>query len=113
MTGKRAKPTTVPPPIDHVVHTIVTEFDPLRIILFGSWARGEARPDSDLDLLVVMESLLSPTERASAIYGALWPRRWSLDLLVYTPAEIAAMRATFGSLIHTIDAEGRLLYERR
>ncbi|MGQ0715043.1 MAG: nucleotidyltransferase domain-containing protein [Gemmatimonadaceae bacterium] len=112
MTARRAAVGFVPPPIDEIVSTIVERFRPLRIVPYGSRARGDARPDSDLDLLVVMESDLSPMQRLIAIDEALWPRRWGLDLLAHTPAEIARMRATFGSLIHTIDAEGRLLYER-
>jgi len=40
--------------LSEIVERIVRQFDPLRIILFGSWARGDARPDSDVDLLVVL-----------------------------------------------------------
>lgn len=112
MTAQRAKWVATAPPLDDIVRTIVERFAPLRIVLFGSRARGDARPESDLDLLVIMESELSPTARASAVHEVFWPRRWSLDVLVHTPAEIARMRETFGSLIHTIDAEGRSLYER-
>ena len=105
-------PAVMAPPIDEVVRAIVERFAPERIILFGSWARGDAGPDSDVDLLVEMESELSPPERAIALRRALVPRTWALDLLVWTPAEAARMRRVFGSLAETIDREGRVLYER-
>jgi predicted nucleotidyltransferase len=70
-----------------ITRKVVERFDPRRILLFGSRARGTAGPDSDLDLFIEMESDKSPPQRAievSAIFGL---RPWPMDLIVMTPAE--------------------------
>ncbi len=99
--------------IDQVVRTIVNRLRPRRIVLFGSHARGEAGPDSDLDLMVEMDTALKPADRAAAV-GALFPDRlWPLDVVVYTPAEVARERDRPGSLLTMIESDGRTLYEHR
>lgn len=82
------------------------------MVLFGSRARGDAREDSDFDLMVEMESPLPLRQRARAIYGLFGPRRWSMDVLVYTPEEVRTQRQFRNSLIHSIEQEGQVLYER-
>jgi predicted nucleotidyltransferase len=98
--------------IQTVVRTIVERFDPHRIVLFGSRARGEAQPESDLDLLVEMETELPPLERAVAVSALFGLRPWPLDVLVFTPAEAERLRNVRGSFLAMIDAEGQVLYER-
>jgi len=78
----------------------------------GSRARGDARPDSDLDLMIEMTSELRPIDRARAIYKLFGPRLWSMDVVVYTPQEIAQRRQYDNSLIRAIEEEGRVLYEQ-
>ena len=96
--------------VDEIVATIVEHVHPDRIVLFGSHARGDAGPDSDLDLMVEMDSNLRPVDRAIAI-GALFPRRlWPLDVVVYTPAEVQRDRGRVGTLLSMIEADGRALY---
>jgi uncharacterized protein len=71
--------------IREVVNRIVEHAHPQRVILFGSHAWGAPTPDSDVDLLVVMEFLGKPWKTASALRGfarASFP----MDLLVRTPA---------------------------
>jgi len=80
--------TTVQPPIAQIVQTIVETLHPERIVLFGTRARGEAEPDSDVDLMVEMESSLPSHERARQVYSLFHPRHWSMDVLVYTPDEV-------------------------
>ena len=96
--------------IDQVVATIVQHIHPNRIVLFGSQARGAGGPDSDLDLMVEMASDLRPVDRAIAI-GALFPqRRWPLDVVVYTPAEVKRDLGRVGTLLSMIQADARVLY---
>ena len=99
--------------VDGAVRLIVEAFHPNRIVVFGSYARGEAGPDSDLDLFIEMESSLRPPERGIAVRRVLRNVRFPLDVFVYTPKEVADARRTFGNLMSYVDAEGKLLYERR
>jgi uncharacterized protein len=99
------------PPVDEVVEKIVSAFHPRRIVLFGSRARGEAGPDSDLDLLIEMETDLKPLQRHMAIERLFDTRDWAMDILVYTPQEVERLRDVVGTIIYTIVREGRVLYE--
>jgi predicted nucleotidyltransferase len=98
--------------IDEVSRKIVERFHPKRIVLFGSHARGDAGPESDLDLFVEMESTESPPERAVRVSSVFGLRTWPLDLVVYTPEEAARLRGVGGTLFSQIEAEGKVLYER-
>ena len=100
--------------IDGVVGTIVDHFHPRRIILFGSRARGDHRPDSDLDLFIEMDidPVVPPRERARRIRAAFSPYPCAMDLIVYTPDESAYWREAAASLPATAYREGRILYER-
>lgn len=100
-----------PSRLDEAVSRIVAALHPRRVMVFGSHARGEAGRDSDLDLFIEMESELTPPERAVRV-GRLFPRRdWPLDVVVYTPAEVARLRGVGGTLLETIEREGRLVYD--
>ncbi len=103
---------TPSPPIEEITRTIVERFRPRRVVLFGSRARGEFRPDSDVDLMVEMESLLKRGPRTVEVLKAFGIRPWAMDLVVYTPQEIARLGSTPGTLLSVIEAEGRTLYEQ-
>jgi predicted nucleotidyltransferase len=98
--------------LQEIVRKIVAHCQPRRIILFGSWARGEARPDSDVDLLVEMETTEPMLVRQQKIQSLFRGRRWGLDLLVFTPEEMARRRTSLASIVVDIEREGRVLYER-
>ncbi|MCX5654653.1 MAG: nucleotidyltransferase domain-containing protein [Planctomycetota bacterium] len=98
--------------IGEVVDAIVERFHPRRVVLFGSYARGDAHADSDVDLLVEMETSASPPERVMQISRLFGRRRWSLDVVVYTPEEVQRLRAVTGTLVSVVEAEGKVLYER-
>ena len=104
---------TEPALLEHITRTIVEKFNPRRIVLFGSHARGEAKPESDLDLFVEMETTARPPDRAVEISSVFGLRRWSMDLVVYTPEEVERLRGVNGTLLSVIEAEGKPLYERR
>ena len=94
------------------IERIVRGFDPLRIILFGSWARGEARADSDLDLLVVLPQIENKRRTTIEILRSLNSLPMSKDVLVTTPDEIAVRGSTLGLALRPALREGKVVYER-
>jgi uncharacterized protein len=109
--------STVRPPLTEaelqgLIGRIVDRFDPRRIFVFGSYARGDWRAGSDLDLMVEMETNLSPQARRAAVRETLWPPPCGIDLLVYTPAEVEERRGSLASIIPSILEEGRIVYAR-
>ncbi len=102
----------IEPPIDEIVRKIVEAFQPRRIVMFGSRAGGGARPDSDLDLMVELETTDPPAQRVRMIDALFGLRRWAMDLIVYTPREVEEQRQYRNSLIRVIEAEGKVLYEQ-
>jgi uncharacterized protein len=111
--------TTVHPPdypavtadlLAEAVRRIRQAGDPLTIVLFGSHARGTARPDSDLDLLVIEESALPRYQRAARYLRALVGLFPAKDVVVWTPAEVAAWAGVPNAFITTALREGKVLY---
>ena len=98
--------------IREMVRRIAAQFRPDKIILFGSHARGEAKPDSDVDLLVIMSVEGSKRQKASEIDLALVDRKLPLDLIVVTPEEFERGRHQIGSVVQPAAREGRVLYDR-
>ena len=98
--------------LQKAVERIVTEFDPERIILFGSHAYGKPAPDSDVDLMVIMETERRPAERILAISRLLSPRPFPVDIVVRTPEELARSLRRTDPFIHEIMERGRTLYAR-
>jgi uncharacterized protein len=98
--------------IAEMVRRIVAGFDPEKIILFGSHARGEAGPDSDADLLVVMDLSGSKLEKAAEIDASLCGVMMPVDIIVATPAEVEKYRNLIGTIIRPALREGKVLYER-
>lgn len=95
-----------------VVERMLVIGEPLRIVLFGSHARGTARPDSDLDLLVIEESTLPRYRRPVSYLRALTGLHPVKDVVVWTPDEVAAWAEVPAAFITTALREGRVLYER-
>lgn len=94
-----------------IVRRIVRQAHPQRVILFGSRARGDARPESDLDLLVVAEDCRPRAARASELYSVLSNIPIPMDILVYRPDEIIEWSNVPQAFVTTAVREGMLLYE--
>jgi uncharacterized protein len=104
------------PPIDdaliqEITRRIVEGVHPNRIILFGSYARGDARADSDIDLFVELESPGSPVDRHVKVRRFLRGMGVAMDLIVMTPEEVAERRKSSISLVPIIEREGRVLFK--
>ncbi len=82
-----------------------------KILLFGSRVHGETRPDSDYDVLILVESDLSPAKRAAPLYLALRDLDHAVDLVVVTPDEYERNARWKSSIVHTAESEGESLYE--
>lgn len=94
-----------------VVRRIRSVGSPRSVVLFGSRARGDARPDSDLDLLIVEESGLPRFQRSARYRRALRGVFPAKDVVVWTPDEVDEWRNVPNAFITSILAEGRVLYE--
>jgi predicted nucleotidyltransferase len=95
-----------------MVGRIVRQFTPDKIILFGSHARGNAGPDSDVDLLIVMPVAGSKRQKAVEIGVALHDIRVPKDLIVVTPEEFEWRKDTIGTIEWPAWREGRVVYAR-
>ncbi len=91
---------------------IVENFDPEKVILFGSRSAGTWHAESDIDLLVIMNAKGSPIQRAVEVKRACRPRFVSMDVLVKTPEEIEARLRQGSVFLRQILEQGRVLYER-
>ena len=85
---------------------------PERIILFGSRARGEARPNSDYDVLVIKESDEPRYRRTARLYTILADLPVEVEVLVYTPGEVAEWSRVPQAFVTTAMREGIVLYKR-
>lgn len=112
MTAPVEYPTVSASFLDDIVRRLRAAGSPQRIVLFGSHARGTARPDSDLDLLIVEESTLPRYRRAPRYLRALVGVFPAKDIIVWTPQEIDAWREVPNAFITTVLREGRTLYAR-
>lgn len=102
-----------PPCLPEAVERIVQRFQPLRIILFGSWARGDARPDSDIDLLIVLPQIENKRQALIRIGNELSDLPISKDIVVTTPEEIAARGNIVGQVLRPALREGKVIYTSR
>ena len=95
-----------------MVRRIVEQFHPEQVILFGSHARGDAGPDSDVDLLVVMEVSGSKRKAMLEIRAALGDFHVAKDVLVSRPADYAWRKRYPGTIERPAHLEGKVLYAR-
>jgi len=99
------------PTLAEIVDSLVKVYGPQAVYLFGSAARGEAGPDSDYDLLlVVADSAPADLRRARAGYQALWELGTGADIAICTRTEFESRLHLKASLPATVQREGKLLY---
>jgi predicted nucleotidyltransferase len=100
--------------IEYVVRKIAQEIQPEKIILFGSYARGDFNQESDLDLLIVKDGEESSRMVRRRVDALLWGREFPVDLLVRKPAEVEwNLRAKNPFYLHHILKEGKVLYDKK
>jgi uncharacterized protein len=102
--------------LSDIVQAIVREVNPERIYLFGSRARGEARQDSDVDLLIVVSEPFGPEhsrfQEINRVYRALSSFRIPNDVLLYSSDEFAKWSQSLNHVVGRCSREGKLLYAR-
>lgn len=96
--------------VDEIVRRIVAVAEPERIILFGSAARGELGPDSDIDLLVVKAGEYRKRELSRRIRESLRELPEAFDVIVATPEEVERFGQCFALVYFPALREGRELY---
>jgi len=113
MDKKLSTSKITPELIDYIVQKIVKAIHPEKIILFGSYARGDYSKDSDLDLFIIKDGNHNSRLLRREIDGLLWGREFSLDLFVRKPEEVEwNFRAKNPFYLHHIFKEGKMLYEK-
>jgi uncharacterized protein len=99
--------------INDIVSRIASNFDPEKIILFGSYASGNPGNDSDIDLLIVKESDLPSHRRGFEIRKSLIGLKIPMDILVYTNSEFEMGKSEKYSFLSNILKKAKVLYERK
>ena len=99
--------------IDMLVRRIVGAVHPQRIMLFGSAARGQMGPDSDIDVLVVVPEGTHRLKTTQFLYKQLFGFRFPVDILVVTPAVLEQHRHNPALIYRSVLAEGKEIYVAR
>jgi len=98
------------------VHRLIKSllpYDPERLYLFGSWARGEEDDLSDLDLVIIKQTEVPFLDRLREVASLLPAEIGGVDILVYTPDEFVAMQQNGNAFAEMITEEARLIYDRQ
>jgi len=96
--------------VQQIVSNIGEAVHPLQVLLFGSYAEGTATDDSDLDLLIVMESSEPRYKRGASIRNLFWPPKAPMDILVYTPDEVSRWNGVSNHVLTNAFKTGKVLY---
>jgi predicted nucleotidyltransferase len=101
-----------PPSLDDLVRRIAERFSPDKVILFGSRARGDGGPDSDIDLLVLFSEVADPNRRTAELYASLGDSPSPMDIVVSTSSRFERYRNVVNTVYWPASREGKVLYER-
>lgn len=97
--------------IQEAVRRLVAAASPKRVILFGSYGRGDPREGSDLDFFVVKDRVESPRREMVLLHDVLRPLRIPADVLVASEEHFARWAATPGTVMYEAERHGRVVYE--
>jgi predicted nucleotidyltransferase len=102
--------------LQEMVKLIVTEVSPEMIILFGSRARNDVEPGSDIDLIIIENQAFYPgrsrRNEMEKIWRILYPFKIPKDILVYSRDELERYRNSLNHILGKALREGAILYER-
>lgn len=102
--------------LKEITKTIVDAVNPVKIVLFGSYARGNAGPDSDLDFLIIEDGVFDATrsrrKEIGNIHRRLLAYNVSMDILLYSKNEFDKWKNGINHVIARAHREGRIVYER-
>lgn len=108
---RRLRPRVTRRLLARITRQIVEHFHPEKVILFGSYAYGRPTSESDVDLLVIMDSSERPARRTTLVSSVCRPRHLGMDILVYTSAEVKQRLEMGDFFIGEILQAGRVLYD--
>jgi len=97
--------------LDKIVERIVSRFSPEKVIIFGSVADGTAKADSDVDILVIMDTELSYYRRSGPIRAAMRGIPVATDIIILTPGEYEKLKDDESSFASEISKTGVVAYE--
>jgi len=105
------------PPVDQslintIIKRLVTNLDVITVVLFGSHVTGKPTKDSDLDLLIILNTKEKGVKRYAMVSELLEPRRIPMDLIVKTPDELKKRETMFDPFIRSVFKKGKVLYEK-
>lgn len=96
--------------IDNLIERIVNAVHPLRIILFGSAARGAMGPNSDIDVMVVVPDGTHRSNTVRYLYKQIFGFGFPVDILVVTPGVLEQHKDNIGLIYRSVLAEGKEVY---
>ena len=101
------------PFLDQIVNIIISAVDPDKIILFGSYARGDYRKNSDIDILILKKGLKNGREITNGLYMDFFNKKISapVDIIAIDYDKYNNLNNDIGYIYKTIKQEGKILYE--
>jgi predicted nucleotidyltransferase len=100
------------PIMEQIVALITSKVSPERIVLFGSYARGESKKNSDIDILIILKNLKNEREITGSLYKELLNEKISIpiDFLAIDFDKYNKLKDKIGYIYKTIEQEGQILY---
>jgi len=99
--------------IESAVQVIVEGYEPMKIILFGSYAYGHPTKDSDLDLLIIKDGEASGIQRNRRVRNILKDFSIPIDVIVKSSQEFDMLKDVIGTVIYPANKYGKVVYEQK